>query len=215
MFHKTNTLVSIVVAVLCSTMEIKPPSPPEIAISMAIDPPNFVPGCSEAPTISITATSHATQPITIFTWPTIFNLQLAQRRKNFTCVDLTSNTPVFLELTKGPRRPGFSRTKGTGDDKYFFTLEPETPFTFKDSFQLAFRPTEGDLALAQGHRYRYSVSDGEALHHWWYGRRDDIMAPKGQPRLLSEASGEPITLGSAASVEFEVRHVDSAGEKGV
>jgi len=195
-------------------MEEKTSTPPEISISLSIKPSSFVPGSAETPTISITATSHATQPITIFTWPTIFHLQLAQRRKNFTCIDLTSNTPVFLEITKGPRRPGFSRTKGAPDEKYFFTLEPETPLTFSHPFILASRATDGDLAMAQGHRYRYAVSDGEALHYWWYGRRDDIMAPKGQPTLLFQASGEPIPLGSAASVEFNVRHVDPAGEKG-
>lgn len=81
--------------------------PPSISVHLAIDPPQFIPGCQPTPTLSVTATSHATVPITIFTWGDIFNLSLAQKRKNFTCLDPTTNAPIRMEITKDPKRCGF------------------------------------------------------------------------------------------------------------
>ncbi|KAJ9625115.1 hypothetical protein H2203_005070 [Taxawa tesnikishii (nom. ined.)] len=136
-------------------------APPSISVKLAIDPPRFAPGSSEEPpSVSLTATSHASQPITIFTWPTIFNLALSQKRNNFTCLDLTSNTPLRLELTKGPQRSGFSRAKDGPDDVFFQTLDPETPVTFRAAFKLAHRTTEGRDAIVEGHRYRFGVREG-------------------------------------------------------
>lgn len=206
LWHSSNPLCYSFVPSLCATMSEKAYPLPRITISLAINPPSFVFG--EIPTISITATSHATRPITIFTWPTIFRLDLAQDRKNFTCDDLTTDTPVFVELTKGPRRPGFTCTKGSNDDKYFWTLEPETPLTFKNPFRVAF---EGRAAVAEGHQYRYAVNQGKVVRHWWYGRRDDVMSPSrfGERTALSKSSGEPIVLEPVGPVKFEVRHRDA------
>lgn len=96
-------------------------SPPPISVQLAINPPQFIPGSLPEPTLSVTATSHATEPITIFTWGTIPNLPLAQRCKNFTCLDLTANT-LRMETTKGPRRGMVLRVLGSPDDRFFATL---------------------------------------------------------------------------------------------
>lgn len=186
-------------------------SPPEISIYLSIDPPSFVRGSAEKPTLSTTATSHATQPVTIFTWATILNTKLSQTRKNFTCYDLTSDLPFFVEITKGPQRRGFTRTEGTPDADYFHTLDPEVPVTFTDIFRLSFRQTEeGIHALTEGHRYRYAVSEGEMARQWWYGRKEEVMAPAGERKPLLAASGAPIVFGPVAPVEFEVKPPDSA-----
>lgn len=189
-----------------TTMSSSVAAPPSVSIKLVIDPPSFAPGNSDqAPSISITVTSHASQPITIFTWPTIFNLELSQKRKNFTCLDLTSNTPLSLELIIGPKRPDYSRTKDGIDDERFWTLDPETPLTFKAAFKLARRQTEGRYVLKEGHRYQLDVQEGEVVRWWRYGRKDEVMAPPGKAASLGEPSGEPIVLALPAPVDFEVK----------
>lgn len=184
-------------------------STPSISVSLAIDPPRFPlhrDQRAESPTIPIRAVSHAPAPITIFTWPTIFNLALAQRRANFECLDLTADAPLRVDLTKGPKRPGFSRERGGLDDRSFCTLLPETPVVFSDSFRVASRvlgrPEDGS-SLSPGHRYRYAVREGESVGWWRWGTKDEVMAPPGRPEALGEASGGPIDLSSEV-VEFEV-----------
>lgn len=201
------SLLVILIALLFTTLMADSAStPPSVSIKLVIDPPSFAPGSLESPPfISITAISHALQPITIFTWPTVFNLALSQKRANFTCLDLTSNTPLRLELTKGPQRSGFSRTKDGPDDAFFQTLEPKIPVTFKAAFKLARRTTEGSDAIVEGHWYRFGVREGETVPWWRYGRKEDVMAPPGQRATLGEPSGEPITLELPAPVDFEVK----------
>jgi hypothetical protein len=178
---------------------------PSISVQVAIDRPVFRLGGSQArPSIFIVAVSHASQLITIFTWPTVFNLSLSQKRYNFTCLDLTTGTPLHLETTKGPKRPGFSRTRDGLDDKYFCTLEPEIPVLFEAPFLLATRISTGENAIMEGHSYRFSVREGETVQWWWYGKKEDILAPPGQYATLEPASGEPIKLGKVESINFKV-----------
>ncbi|KAI9836064.1 MAG: hypothetical protein M1819_001675 [Sarea resinae] len=201
-----NPLVALTAPLYTTRMADSASSPPSISVDLAIDPPSFIPGGSDPlPSLSITATSHATQPITIFTWPTVFNLDLSQKRANFTCLDLTSDAPLRLELTKGPKRTAFNREKGGSDDVFFQTLEPETPTTFKAPFKLACRTTEGRDAIVPGHRYRFGVREGEQVPWWRYGSKEDVMAPAGEWAGLGDPSGGPLALGDVAPVEFEVK----------
>ncbi|KAI9667808.1 MAG: hypothetical protein M1821_000627 [Bathelium mastoideum] len=176
--------------------------PPSISVTLSIDPPSFAPGT--AVNLTVTTVSHAQTPITIFTWPNVFNLNLAQRRANFTCVDLNTGTPVHLEITKGPKRPGFSRELGGRDDAYFCTLEPEEPMTFQGSFMLASRMSDGSHTVVPGHRYRFGVREGEKVKWWREGRKEEVMSPSGEASGLGDASGEPINV-DAVAVEFEVK----------
>lgn len=152
------------------------------------------------------ATSHASEPITIFTWHTIFNLRLAQRRKNFICTDLTTGSPLQLESTKGPKRPQFSFALGGRDDDYFITLEPQKPMVITHRF-LRSVALEGDRAFLPGHKYRLEVREDEEAEWWRYGMKEDVMSPPGQfvaKEGCEHASGPPIKLGPIAPVEFEV-----------
>jgi hypothetical protein len=179
------------------------PAPPSISVTLAIDPPSFAPGA--AVQISITAVSHASTPITIFTWPNIFNLCLAQKRANFKCVDLDTGEPLSMELTKGPKRPGFSHERGGIDNEYHITLEPGQPLKIKESFALAKRPTGGRYSPTPGHRYAFDVRHGEQVDWWREGRREDVLLATGQSgRSLHETGGEPIVLDIAGPVEFTV-----------
>lgn len=179
-------------------------SPPSISVQLAIDPPQFIPGCQPTPTLSVTATSHATGPITIFTWGDIFNLPLAQKRKNFTCLDLTTNVPIRMEITKGPKRCGFLRVLGGRDDRFFHTLEPGIPVTFTETFKLWSRAASSPSAYP-AHRYRLGLNDEEAIDYWWYGRKEEVLAPPGTIEGLGEPSGPPIQLAPVAPVDFEIK----------
>ena len=180
-------------------------APPSISITLAIDPPSFPPGTAVG--LSITAISHASTPITIFTWPNVFNLKLAQRRKNFKCVDLDTGEPLNMELTKGGKRPGFRHDRDSMDDKYHLTLEPGRPLKVSESFGLARWPAEGRHTLTPGHRYAFEVRHGEKVDWWKEGTREDVLAPPGQIEELGSSggvTGEPIVLEIAGPVVFTV-----------
>ncbi|KAI1009835.1 hypothetical protein LB504_003016 [Fusarium proliferatum] len=147
------------------------------------------------------ATLHASEPITIFTWHTIFNLRLAQRCKSFICADLTTGLPLQLESTKGPKRPQFTYELGDRDDDYSITLEPEILLSsLIGSFDLlALKATEF-LSPA-------IVRDNEEVEWWRYGRKEDVMSPSGQSsskKGCEDPSGPPIRLSHIDPVEFQV-----------
>jgi hypothetical protein len=176
-------------------------APPSISITLAIDPPAFSPG--DPVELSITAMSSASTPITIFTWPNVFNLKLAQRRKNFKCVDLDTGELLNMELTKGGKRPGFRHDRDSIDDKYHLTLEPGQPLKVSHSFGLARWPTEGRHTLTPGHRYAFEVRHGEEVDWWREGTREEVLAPHGQSAMSGASSGS-IVLDTAGPVEFTV-----------
>ena len=182
-------------------------SQPTISVSLSMEPPTLSEGATV--NLSVIAVSHAPIPITIFTWPTIFNLNLAQKRANFTCVDLNTNESVRLELTKGPKRPGFSRMLGGRDDAWFQTLKPNEPLTFQGPFQLAFRANDQLKGLVPGHRYRFGVREGETIEWWREGRKEDVMSPPREESSLEGASGRPIVFDPIEAIEFEVNECEA------
>lgn len=176
---------------------------PVLLVQMYIEPSRFRISSDpslDPPSISLKVTSTLDRPVTIFTWPTVFNLDLSQRRSNFSCQDLTTESDINLELTKGPKRPGFSRKAGGRDDAYFITLEPLVATTFTAPFKLA----GWKDVLCPSHRYRFAVKDGEHVKWWRYGRKVDLMASEGEQAGLGEASGGPIALKVSNAAEFAV-----------
>ncbi|KAH7164996.1 hypothetical protein DER46DRAFT_662120 [Fusarium sp. MPI-SDFR-AT-0072] len=178
--------------------------PPAISITLSVNPPKFTRGSESlsTPTISITATSRASEPITIFTWHTIFNLRLSQRRKNFICTDLTTCSPLQLKSTKGPKPPQFSFVLSVQYDAYFITLEPNIPITV--TYRFFHSTTLG--VFKPGHTYELKVREDEEVEWWRYGKEEDVMSPPGQlsPKEgCGDASGPPIRLSHIAPVEFE------------
>lgn len=181
------------------------PPTPSLSVVLDINPRSFklnrLP--EPSPTISLTVTSHTTEPITIFTWPGVFNLSLSQRRTNFTCLDLTSNTWLSLGIVQ-VRRGAFRCEQGTSDEKYFFTLEPEVPFTFQEDFNLARRKRDDIYTLESGHQYRFGIREGEALSWWRWGRKEEVVPPAGQSTGMGEPDGSPLILHVEGPVEFVV-----------
>jgi len=71
----TSALVQSMAVYEAHMVDGKPPAPPRIDSTLCIEPSTVTPSSSdETPTTHITATSHATQHIIIFTRPTIFKL---------------------------------------------------------------------------------------------------------------------------------------------
>ncbi|TVY79729.1 Mitochondrial phosphate carrier protein [Fusarium oxysporum f. sp. cubense] len=152
------------------------------------------------------AENYSKQPITIFTWDSIFNLALAQRRKNFICTNLTAGTPLQLERTKGPKRAGFGSELGGPDEKYCCTLDPEIPFNFTYRLMRAYA-IEGERSFTPGHTYSLQVRNNESIRLWRYGRKDNVLAPPDQVESLEgreKPSRPPIKLCPVEAIEFEV-----------
>lgn len=49
------------------------------------------------------------------------------------------------------------------------------------------------------------MSDRKGIRSWWYGRKEDVMAPAGQAAGLDDPSGGLIVFGAVAPVVFEVK----------
>ena len=176
--------------------------PPSVSISLALDSSSFSP--SEDVELSITVISHASAPITIFTWPTILNTRLALRRKNFECIDLDTNTPLNLEITKGGKRGGFTSRSDSSDAKYFFTLMPEESLRFTTPFNIA--SSDG---VVPGHRYRFGVRRGEKLEYWAAGTKEEVLTPPGEPAGLAKNEDGPIELNNIDDIEFVIKASDT------
>jgi hypothetical protein len=107
-----------------------------------------------------------------------------------------------MELTKGSKRPGFSRRQGAIDDAHFHTLVPGQPLKLSGPLLIARRSTEGSRAIIPGHRYQFGVRDGEKVAWWREGSREEVMSPPDEPADLGNASGYPIALSVLGPVEF-------------
>ncbi|THZ16933.1 hypothetical protein D6C90_09939 [Aureobasidium pullulans] len=171
-----------------------------ISVNIAITPASVVLGapCS----VTLSATLSYSSPITIYTWPTVINLDLAQVRKNFWCIDLSNNDePVRLEFEKGGKRSGWiSRVLGGKHDQFFVTLEPGKAVHITAPFILT---TRLNKLLVAGHRYRFGFREGECVGNWMHGTRPEVMLPTGDKTPMGRG-GPKIVLDTGPPIEFEV-----------
>ncbi|KAJ5787344.1 hypothetical protein N7457_002334 [Penicillium paradoxum] len=179
------------------------PAQPSISTKLAITPAKLSLGISSS-TITLTATLHYTEPITIFKHGTIFNLALNHSPSNFDCEDITTENaePINIGIKKGCKRPAFSREYGGRDDRFFVTLYPETPILFEGVFHLAKRSCQ-HVVFQPRHKYRFATKQGETVDWWRVGEKKNAMTSPGEFAVLGEASGSPISLGMQ-EVELEV-----------
>jgi hypothetical protein len=110
---------------------------PSIAVTLALNPPNFTLGTNVE--LSVTAVSNASYPITVFTWPHIFNLDLAQKRGNFKGVDRDTGMELPMHDIRMSRME-YDHTLGGPDDENHVMLEPGQPFKLNSPFSLAYGP---------------------------------------------------------------------------
>jgi hypothetical protein len=175
------------------------PAPPSVSLSISVDPSTCSANSETLPTLSLTITLHASCPITACTYGTILYPKLALKQKNFSVFDLTANQRVWTEIGK-IHRCALRRRLGDSDEKYYFTLLPETPVTITHPFTLVSRWRNRDPAkgltrspkardykgevfrnyLEPGHKYRIGV-EGQGIGWWRYGTKEEVLAPAGAP----------------------------------
>jgi hypothetical protein len=168
--------------------------PPSIAVKLAIDPPSFK--ISERVRLSVTATSNASDPITIFNWPNIFNPSLSQMRGSLVAFDKATHEELILHTMVVKRGP-VNYTLGGSDDEFFVTLEPGKPAEFSTPFGY------GHTTLP-GHQYLVDLQEGESVDWWKKGRKEDVLNLPGKDRGASRSDGEPIVLSLNEPVEYKL-----------
>ncbi|KAI2626110.1 hypothetical protein GGS26DRAFT_191598 [Hypomontagnella submonticulosa] len=193
-----------------ATMNLTPPS---ISVVPTISPPTYKRGRGEnsIPILSLKATlsPYAPSPVTIQSWATIFNLGLALKRRNFTAQDISQDPPVDinLEITKGPKRPGFQRKKGSDDEKYYVTLYPaQETAVAEHPLNIVERTKDGIPTFQAGHTYKLALSDeGKNVRTWWWGTTDDILDEvDGPPKDVAGIEGRGNIILLMEPVTFEV-----------
>ncbi|ETS79552.1 hypothetical protein PFICI_09405 [Pestalotiopsis fici W106-1] len=166
------------------------PAIPSISVRLAITPPEYSRQTGDAgfPTFTIVATlaPSAPKPITLMTWPTAFNPQLALKRRDFTAQNISRDPPedIRLEITKGPSRLPYQPRRGSSDQRYYVTLYPGRELTIAEQpFNLVKRVDgEGVCIFQPGNTYRLGISDsGSKTGLWWWGTTDDILYEAGGP----------------------------------
>ena len=182
---------------------------PTIHTTLSLSPQNYTQG-DEPPTLTITLNLYALAPITILTYHSIFNTDLALSRRNFTVHDISTDPPTFIniETRKGGKRPGFSRRKSRSDEQYYVTLYPGVEHRVQCPFRVVDRtlPVTSLPNLQAGRKYRLGVSEDEKIRGWWWGTRDDVLLDHGETYEKAEPprGNAPIDI-CAEPIEFEVK----------
>ena len=144
----------------------------------------------------ITAVSHASCPITIWSYMTALNMRSIPKALIITHVDTdisVSTQEMFFTRQGWVVHP---------NDRYFHTLLPEQPFTFSKPIRAQFLK---ELECLPG-QYRVAVKDSTKLRWWKEGTREEIVPPPGQKPAddMYVASGEPIVLNDIQPIEFTI-----------
>ncbi|KAI1454244.1 hypothetical protein F4805DRAFT_328691 [Annulohypoxylon moriforme] len=188
-------------------------TPPSISVISTISPSTYKYGRDEnsIPVLSLKATldPQTPRPVTVQSWSTVFNPGLALKRRNFTVQDISQDPPtdINLEITKGPKRPGFQRRKGSNEEMYYVTLHPAQETTVAEHPLNIVERVKGDVPIFQaGHTYRLGLSDeGKNVRTWWWGTTDDILDEvDGPPKDVAGIEGHGNIVLSMEPVTFEV-----------
>jgi hypothetical protein len=181
-------------------------TPPSIAVTLAINPPSFKLGTQANVELSVTAVSNASYPITIHTWPNIFNPGLSQIHGSLAGVDQGTHEELNLHMIDIRLRgdSNFNYTLGGSHDEYFVALEPGQPRVFKTPFSPAHAKEGYRTEALPGHRYLVDLQEGEAVDWWKKGRKEDVLDLPGQDRKAYHSDGKPIPLSLDEPVEFKV-----------
>lgn len=176
----------------------------------------------EPPELSMTITSDSEGPLTVFTWHSILWPKLALAQHGFILTDLTSGAEVeqtFIHL----QHKAFSRIRGSGDEKYYLTIDPGSPVTVSTPFgrgdsrpqpksvvergllldengkEMNIRRSmfaQGVDGLEVGHRYRLDVVPEKLEGLWWrWGTKNEVLVDRGSPGcMLFPEQSEQVAL---------------------
>ncbi|KAL5371705.1 hypothetical protein DPSP01_014056 [Paraphaeosphaeria sporulosa] len=106
---------------------------PRITVEIVFDRLSHSFSQPSPPILTLTLTSHAKTPLTLFTWGTPFSLPRALTSNGFVITDTSSGQNVKTSLMQVQRTP-LKRTRGSPDEQYFLTLQPESPVHLSTGF---------------------------------------------------------------------------------
>lgn len=208
---------------------------PVLSLTLSLSPQTYSFTNPNPPMISLTLLSHSSGPFTLFTFQTPLNPRTGLTQDCFPITDLSATPP-----SKVPRdsvhlqRLPFSRARGSGDDEYFITLYPSTPFTISYGFctgggdtirpypkhvvEEGWIPDEngnptswrmgtkgtGVNGLESGKRYRVDVNMENLKEIWWQWGERDD--------ILIEGGGAPGTAWRLQDAERGTGEVEWVGE---
>jgi hypothetical protein len=146
------------------SMSVAPP--PSVAVTLAINPSNFTLGSHVE--LSATAVSNASYPITVDTWPNIFNPGLSQQRGSLVGVDKDTHKELEMHVIDVRMNAEFlnDRTLGGVHDEYLVTLEPGQTRAFNTFFYTAVGDIYHKPDVLPGHRYLIDLEESEQVG-WW------------------------------------------------
>ena len=174
--------------------------PPNISLEFAISPEIYsLTKDSESPVLTITITSHATQPITIYTWGTFLHPTRAMSYMIYHIVDADTKQRVYRPIEHVQRTP-FSRKMRSPDEPYFWTLYPEESKVITHTFHFAnlwrrraelagrispresivYKGEEMRRFLEPGHRYTFGCPNA-GIRWWRWGTKTENLEPAGAP----------------------------------
>lgn len=153
----------------------------------------------ESPVLTIKITSHATQPITIFTWGTYLHPKRAMCSMVYHIVDVDTKQRVYRSIVHVQRKP-FRRQMGNSDEAFFWTLYPEEPRVVTKTFHFAnlwrrradlvgrISPRESTVYMGEemrnflepGHLYTLGIPH-PGIGWWRWGTKEENLEPADAP----------------------------------
>lgn len=159
--------------------------PPSIGVELAISPPSF--RLSDRVRLLVTAISNASEPITIYTWPNIFNPEVAQTGGSLVAFDKDIHEELKMhpmDVKLGP----VNFTLGSDDDRFFVTLEPGKPSS------VIYTPFLYGFETLPGHRYLVDLQETDNVGWWKRERKEDVLNLPGKDRGAHIPDGKLILL---------------------
>ena len=99
--------------------------PPKVSVEFALSPEiHSLSEDIESPTLTITITSHATQPITVSIWGGFLHPSRAMVSMGYHIVDIDTRQRVYIPIEHVRRYP-FPRRMGHPDQQFYWTLFPK------------------------------------------------------------------------------------------
>ncbi|KAI1737666.1 hypothetical protein F4680DRAFT_450631 [Xylaria scruposa] len=106
---------------------------PRVDVQVSFNRPTHSYSQNEPPRILITATSRAQHPITLYTWRRPLDPKGALTNNGYIITDLTTGNLVKttkIMINRGP----VMRVRGSSDDQFFLTLQPNDPVQLSTGF---------------------------------------------------------------------------------
>jgi hypothetical protein len=200
--------------------------PPKVSLEFAISPEiHSLSEDTESPILTITITSHAAQPITIFTFRTFLDPSRAMSSIGYHIIDADTKQRIYRPIEHIQTRP-FRRRIGHVDEPLFWTLYPEEPRVVTSTFHFAnlwrrraelagrisqqetriYKGEEMRTFLEPGHRYTFGKPQA-GLQWWrWGTKAENLEPPNAPPTACGMGWSEPyLKITDIKQAQIEIR----------